>query len=73
MNPLEEQIAGSHYKNMAIQPVVFCQKNGLGFCEASAIKYICRHGSKGGQQDLLKAIHFLELLIALEYVEEKEP
>lgn len=71
INPLilDEQIGGDHYKTMRIQPVVFCQVNRLGFCEASAIKYICRHGKKGGRQDLAKAIHFLKILQDIEYPE----
>ena len=52
---------------MAIQPVEFCQKNKLTFCESSVIKYVCRHREKKGVEDIRKAIHFLELLIELEY------
>ena len=47
--------------------------NGLGFCEGAAIKYISRHKRKGGAEDLRKAIHFLQLLIELEYPEMPEP
>jgi hypothetical protein len=66
-SPLKTQIAGTHYKGLAIQPVVYCQRNGLGFCESSIIKYVSRHGDKNGKQDLLKARHFIDLLIELEY------
>ncbi len=66
-SPLDVQVGGGHYKKFAIQPVEFCQRNRLGFCESSAIKYICRHGDKGKRQDVEKAIHFLELLLELEY------
>lgn len=65
-NPLETQEGGSHYKDMKIQPVEFVHANGLGFCEATAIKYLCRWRKKGGIQDLKKAIHFIEVLIELE-------
>lgn len=64
---LDRQEAGDHYKNMPIQPVEFCQKNRLGFCESSVIKYVSRHKAKNGEQDIRKAIHFLELLLELEY------
>lgn len=67
MSALDTQIAGNHYKNMAIQPIEFCQKNRLGYAESLAIKYICRHGSKNGRQDIEKAIHCLQLLLELEY------
>jgi hypothetical protein len=63
MNPLDVQIGGTHYKDMAIQPIEFIHANKLGFCEGNAIKYICRYKDKGGVQDLEKAIHYLQLLI----------
>jgi len=66
-SPLDMQVFGNHYKNMAIQPVEFIQKNNLPFIEGSIIKYVCRHKSKDGKQDLEKAKHFIELLIELEY------
>jgi hypothetical protein len=63
----ETQIGGDHYRTMVIQPVTFIHANGLGFIEGSVIKYVCRHRAKNGRQDLEKAIHFLHLLIELEY------
>lgn len=66
-NPLDYQIAGDHYKGMAIQPVKFIHANNIPFCEASAIKYLCRWRAKGGKKDLLKAKHFIDILIELEY------
>jgi hypothetical protein len=36
------------------------------------IKYLTRHRTKNGAEDIQKAIHFLELLIELEYPESKE-
>ena len=66
----EKQVGGDHYKGMVIEPVEFCQRNGLGFCESSVIKYVCRHKRKNGVEDLRKAIHFLELCIGLEYPNE---
>jgi hypothetical protein len=63
---LDTQIGGSHYK-MAIQPVEFIHKNGLGFLEGNVVKRVCRHRNKNGKEDLLKAIHELQLLIELEY------
>ena len=69
MSALDTQVAGDHYRTMKIQPVEFIHANGLGFCEGAAIKYISRHKRKGGAEDLRKAIHFLELLIQLEYPE----
>lgn len=39
---LSQQVGGDHYKDMAIQPMEFCMRNDLNFCQSSAIKYICR-------------------------------
>lgn len=66
MSAFETQVAGGHYKDLAIQPVEYIHKNGLGFCEGSVVKYITRWRSKGGLDDLRKAKHFIELLIELE-------
>jgi hypothetical protein len=67
LSSLETQVGGEHYKNFPIEPIEFCQRNKLGFCESLVIKYICRHKLKGGKEDLLKAIHCLTMLIDLEY------
>lgn len=66
---LERQVGGGHYKGFAIQPVEFCQKNHLGYCESNVIKYVCRHGQKNGKVDLDKAIHYIQLLKEMEYPE----
>lgn len=63
---LDEQVGGSHYKDMVIQPIEFIHKNAIGFCEGSAITYLCRWRAKNGIQDLKKAIHFIEMLIDME-------
>ena len=63
MKPSEKQVSGSHYKNYKIQPVEFIIKNNIGFVEGNIIKYILRFKEKGGVQDLLKAKHYIELLI----------
>lgn len=72
MNPLNKQEGGSHYKDFAIQPVEFINKNGIPFIEGCVIKYLTRHRHKNGAEDIRKAIHFLELLIQLEYDEENK-
>jgi hypothetical protein len=68
---LDKQVGGSHYKDLAIQPVEFCQRNRLNFCESEAIKYITRHRFKNGRQDIEKAIHCLELLLQIDYEKPK--
>lgn len=63
---LAVQVAGSHYKDMKIQPMEYSMANGLDACQHTAIKYISRFRSKGGIEDLRKAIHIIEMLIEFE-------
>lgn len=67
MDVLDKQIGGSHYQNFDIQPAEFINKNKLLFAEGNAIKYICRHTYKGGKEDILKAIHYLEMILKRDY------
>lgn len=69
--PLKKQIGGSHYADMAIQPVVFITQNDLGFLEGNIVKYVCRHHAKNGAEDIKKAIHYCELLLQTKYGEVK--
>jgi hypothetical protein len=65
-NPLDVQIAGDHYKKLAIQPVEYIHANGLPFIEGCVVKYVTRWRAKDGLRDLEKARHFIDLLIELE-------
>jgi len=69
-NPYDTQVGGSHYKDMKIQPSEFINKNEMQFAEGNAIKYICRHGSKGRLQDLEKAKHYIDMIIERDYADE---
>ena len=69
MDTLTTQVGGDHYKDMPIQPTEFIHANGIGFIEGNIIKYLCRHRRKNGKQDLEKAAHYLQMLIAMEYPE----
>ena len=64
---LDKQVGGTHYMYMAIQPAEFINANKLLFAEGNAIKYICRHSTKGGIQDIDKAIHYLEMVKERDY------
>ena len=64
---LEKQVGGKHYRNMKIQPAHFINENKLLFAEGNAIKYICRHSAKGKEQDIKKAIHYLEMILERDY------
>mgnify|MGYP000598042438 CR=1 FL=1 len=74
MSAYKKQIGGSHYKSMVMQPSEFINKNRLPFAEGSAIKYICRHAAKGKEQDIHKAMHYLEMILERDYstTEEKK-
>ena len=67
MSVWDKQIGGAHYKKFKIQPSKFVVENKLLFPEGCAIKYICRHSRKGKKEDLLKAIHFIEMIIERDY------
>jgi len=70
-SPLDTQVDGSHYKKYKIQPVQFIYENNIGYLEGNVIKYVARHRDKNGAADLRKAIHYLELLLEMEYSEGK--
>lgn len=61
------QVKGDHYKKYPIQPYEYNQRNGLRYCEGNVVKYVTRHRDKGGKDDILKAIHYLQLLLEEEY------
>lgn len=63
---LDVQVAGNHYKDLAIQPVEYIHANGIGYFEGNVIKYVSRWRNKNGIKDLEKAKHYIELLIELE-------
>ena len=64
---LEKQVGGKHYAKMKIQPAEFINGNKLLFAEGNAIKYICRHSVKGKEEDIKKAIHYLEMILERDY------
>jgi len=64
---LERQEGGNHYVGFKIQPAEFIQRNGLNFCEGNTVKLVCRHHEKNGAEDIRKAIHYLEMLLEMEY------
>jgi hypothetical protein len=66
---LQKQTGGTHYKNMAIQPAEYAEKNGLSLLEGNVVKYITRWKLKGQPlADLEKAKHCIDLLIEIHNV-----
>lgn len=67
---LDKQVSGNHYKDCGIQPIEYIHANNLNYFEGNAVKYITRHRKKNGKADIEKAIHYLELMLELEYKDE---
>ena len=66
----DKQHGGNHSQKYKIQPSRFVVENELLYPEGCAIKYIIRYRDKGKKQDLLKAIHFIEMIIERDYADE---
>jgi hypothetical protein len=67
LKSLLRQVGGQHYRDFVIQPAEFINKNKLLFAEGNAIKYIVRASKKGGREDLLKAKHYIDMIIERDY------
>jgi hypothetical protein len=64
------QIGGTHYTDMAIQPweamrAWMSEEEFIGYLKGNVIKYLARCESKGGSEDLKKAMHYLDKLIEM--------
>ena len=59
-----EQVGGTHYEKMAIQPIEFINANNLSYMQGNVIKYVCRYHDKNGIEDLEKAKHYIDMMIA---------
>lgn len=66
----DTQEGGSHYRDMAIQPIEFIDANKLDYFQGNVIKYVCRHASKNGAEDIRKAIHYCRLILEYQYGEK---
>ena len=62
-DPLAYQVGGSHYNSMKIQPVQYIVANDIPYREANVIKYVSRHRTKNGIEDLKKARQYIDMLI----------
>ncbi len=65
-DPWGKQEGGSHYTKRAIQPFEYSMKNGLDPLQHTIIKYVTRFRDKNCIEDLKKARHCIDLLIAYE-------
>ena len=62
-----QQVGGNHYEKMGIQPVEYIHANSLSFFEGNVVKYVSRHRSKNGAEDIKKAIHYCKMILEYEY------
>lgn len=65
MKAIDTQIGGSHYKDMAMQPIELITALRCSFIQGCIIKYISRYKAKNGAQDIKKCIHYAQLAIQL--------
>lgn len=70
MSALDVQAGGKHYKEFSIQPLEYIVKNGIDYMEGNVVKYVTRHESKNGIEDLRKAQHYLQLIAEFKYGEK---
>ena len=64
-SPDETQVGGVHYKDNTIQVWDAIHDWGLGYFSGNVVKYVARHHKKNGIEDLKKARHYLDKLIAM--------
>ena len=72
MSAFDIQIGGTHYSKYKIQLTEFLIANEIQHGEASVFKYMLRHKDKDGIKDVLKAIHYIAMIVEKVYPDEKE-
>ena len=66
------QVGGTHYSSLKIEPIQYILENKLGYCEGNIVKYVSRWRAKGGIQDLRKVIQYAQFLIDQEISERNQ-
>lgn len=64
-NALVNQIGGSHYKSLQMQPIELIVKAELSYIQGNIVKYITRYKNKNGKEDIQKCMHYAELAVEL--------
>ena len=62
----DEQVGGSHYKDMPFQPIRLISMLDLDFCQGNVVKYVSRYKLKDGVRDLEKAKHYCRMAMEME-------
>jgi len=71
MSALDSQEGGDHYKKLGDYQPWIVAKSWLtpeelkGAAKMTAIVYLCRENDKGGRQDIIKAMHTLQIYLEL--------
>lgn len=60
------QVGGTHYSDLAIEPIQLIEANNLGYHEGNVVKYVSRWRTKNGLEDLKKAQWYINRLIEIE-------
>lgn len=71
MSANDRQEGGSHYRSV-YQHWDFVLDANLGYLEGNATKYVSRHWKKGGLADIQKAIHYVDKLIEVHGLNERD-
>jgi hypothetical protein len=58
---LQRQIAGNHYKGLAIEPFQFAMANDWDPVAFTILKRLSRYRNKDGRQDIEKALHEVDI------------
>ena len=67
MSADDNQVGGSHYKDMVIQPwalmeILLSEEEFIGYLKGNILKYSLRQGRKEGSDDTGKALHYAQKL-----------
>lgn len=60
---MEDNINPNHYLKYEITPTEYIIRNNLNFLEGNVIKYVTRHKDKNREEDIKKAIRYLEIIL----------
>jgi hypothetical protein len=66
-HPNDRQVAGNHYVNQYQHWDMAAEFFGPGYFKGQVTKYVTRWRKKNGVQDLLKAQHFMEKMVSVDW------
>jgi hypothetical protein len=67
VSALNHQTGGDHYHKRGIQPFEYSEANRLTWAEGEIIKYTTRHEDKGREEDLMKGLHIMQMILESRY------